>query len=55
MSLLKRGPHVTSAVQDARNPDKVLIWAVENELTPVRQNSHPIAQFGGAVHRCSAE
>ncbi|EXI78378.1 MAG: hypothetical protein AW10_03092 [Candidatus Accumulibacter appositus] len=46
MSLLKRCPHVTSAVQDARNPDNVLIGAVENEVTPVRQNSHPIAQLG---------
>ena len=46
MSLLKRCPYVTSAVQDARSADKVLVWAVENEVPPVRQNSHPIAQLG---------
>jgi hypothetical protein len=42
-SMVKRCPHVTSAVQDTRNPNNVLIWPVENKVTPVRQHSHTVA------------
>ena len=42
-SMVKRCPHVTSTVQDTRNPNYVLIWPVENEVTPVRQHSYTVA------------